>query len=104
MKIEAEFPKKMLYIKECTFILPDDFNGSIEDAFDEFLKYRSDHLTKKKIVDTENLFSSLGMLLNDESDSKACGSYELYELINNNYVIIEATGIDDINTLKSEND
>ena len=70
-------PKKILMIKDCTFILPDDFSGTIEDAFDNFLKYRSGHLQNAQFVDDSNLFSTFDVLLHSGNEPKACGQYAI---------------------------
>ena len=74
-------PKKILVIKDCTFILPDDFEGSVDDAFDELLKYRRDNLKNGRYLDDNSL-------LHGKDREKCCGHYALYELIDgSNYEI-----------------
>lgn len=81
-------PKKILVIKDCTFILPDDFEGSVDDAFDELLKYRCDNLKNGRYLDDNSLFSSFDVLLHGDDREKCCGHYALYELIDGtNYEI-----------------
>lgn len=80
-------PKKILMIKDCTFILPDNFNGSIEEAFNKFLEYRSTHLQNAQFIDDGNLFSAFDVLLHSGDTPKVCGQYAIYELIDGKYRI-----------------
>ena len=86
-----ELPKKILTIKDCTFILPDDFNGSVEDAFTEFLKYRESHLNDAQFADPQGLFSSFNLLMHAKNDIKVCGEYALYELKDGAYIMVDGT-------------
>lgn len=76
-------------IKDCTFILPDDFEGSLEDAFSQFLNYRTDHLKNAKHVDDSNIFSTFDILLHSRQQSKVCGQYAIYELVDGKYRLVE---------------
>ena len=76
-----KLPKKILVIKDCTFILPDDFEGTVEDAFNELLKYRNAHLQDGRYLDDDQLFSSFDILLHSVVKSKCCAHYALYELV-----------------------
>lgn len=82
-----DLPKKVLVIKDCTFILPDDFDGSVEDAFEEFLKYREKHLKDAKFVDRHHFFSSFNLLLHNHK-ARVCGHYVLYELKDGKYEVV----------------
>lgn len=82
-------PKKILMIKDCTFILPDDFQGTLEDAFEQFLRYRADHLKNASYVDDANIFSTFDILLHSGQEPKVCGQYAIYELINGKYQLID---------------
>ena len=86
-----EIPKKFLLIKECTFILPDDFDGSLEDAFTEFLKYRASHLPEAGYYDELGLFSTYNLLVHAKGDPKVCGQYMLCELDDGHYKILDGT-------------
>ena len=81
-------PKKILMIKDCTFILPEDFSGSLEEAFTEFLKYREAHLDGATRIDDSNIFSTFDILMHSAKDAKACGQYAIYELVNGSYRIL----------------
>ena len=80
-------PKKILIIKDCTFILPDDFEGTTEDAFREFLDYEKTHAEKAKIGDGIGLFSTFNMLVHGDGSARTCGEYAILELINGEYHI-----------------
>lgn len=86
-------PKNILRVRDLTFILPDDFNGTFEDAFEEFIRYRKINIDKaKKIVDSGDI-SSIEMLLASHSDEmRACGEYGIFQLIDGKYVSILDTG------------
>ena len=81
-------PKKVLVVKDCTFILPEDFNGTIEDAFSEFLNYRASSLPNARHVNDSNLFSTFDLLLHSE-DSRVCGQYAIYELVDGRYQLAD---------------
>ena len=82
-------PKKILMIKDCTFILPDDFDGTLEDAFSKFLEYRSSNLDNAKYIDDSNIFSTFDVLLHSGSEPKACGQYGIYELVDGRYKLAD---------------
>lgn len=86
-----KMPQKVLVIKDCTFILPDGFEGTTEDAFEEFLKYREKHLHEAQFVDKNGLFSAFSLLLHAHDKHRVCGEYMLYELKNGKYELIEET-------------
>ncbi len=90
--MNRELPKKILVIRDCTFILPEDFSGTLEDAFTEFLKYRINLQNKPKIVDEHGLFSAFNVLLHYGTNECVCGEYALYELIDDKYKLIDGTG------------
>ncbi len=82
-------PKKILLIKNCTFILPDDFNGSLEDAFELFIKYRTENISKAKYIIKSPLFTPFDILLHlDNPNIRTCGDYAIYELIDGKYKIM----------------
>ena len=80
-------PKKILVIRDCTFILPDDFEGTTEDAFAAFLKYHKKHASEGKFGDSFGLFSSFNMLLYGEGNPRVCGEYAMLKLVDGKYVI-----------------
>lgn len=88
-----ELPKRVLIIKDCAFILPDDFEGTVEEAFDIFLKYRA-KLEKSPVnIGHQDLFSAFDVLLHTPSNIKACGQSSVYKLINDSYVLFDGTGV-----------
>lgn len=82
-------PKKILMVKDCTFILPDDFNGTLEEAFSNFLEYRAKHLDEAKHVDDSNIFSTFDVLLHSGSEPRVCGQYGIYELVDGRYKLTD---------------
>lgn len=76
-------PKKVLHINNSAFVLPDDFNGSIQDAMKLFLQYHekahSNHKTEFP-VDPSGLFSPIGILAVGGDDIKCCVEARIYEL------------------------
>jgi hypothetical protein len=82
-------PKKILMIKDCTFILPDDYDGTLEEAFSEFLEYRANNLHDAKYIDDSNLFSTFDILLHSGKKPRACGQYALYELVDGKYKLVD---------------
>ena len=84
-------PKKILRIHELTFILPDDFAGTVENAMDLLLTYRKDHLKDARYSDPNNVMSTMELLVTSDRDEKVCGDGAVYELINGKYHLIDAT-------------
>lgn len=82
-------PRKLLVIKDCTFILPDGFDGSVEDAFAEFIKYRAENLPSAQYINDSNLFSTFDILLHAGSSTRVCGQYAIYELIDGKYQLAD---------------
>lgn len=82
-------PKKILMVKDCTFILPDGFDGTLEDAFTEFLEYRVKHLSEAKYIDDSGIFSTFDILMHSGKKPRVCGQYAMYELVDGKYRIID---------------
>lgn len=87
----VELPKKILRIHELTFILPDDFDGTVENAMDLLLTYRKDHLKDARYSDPNNVMSTMELLVTSDKDEKVCGDGALYELVDGKYHLIDAT-------------
>lgn len=83
-----KLPKKILIIKDCTFILPDEFEGTTEEAFKEFLKYQADHKHPTKFVDNFGLFSTFNMLLYGSPSARVCGEYAVLEFKDGQYKLL----------------
>ena len=73
-------PKKILVIRDCTFILPDDFEGTTEDAFAEFLEYQKENSDKASYGDSFGLFSTFNMLMYLVENARVCGEYAILTL------------------------
>ena len=86
-----ELPKKILVIRDCTFILPDGFEGNTDDAFREFLKYQKEHSKEAKYAaDPFGLFSTFNMLIHNAKDARVCGEYAVMEYKDGQYQIIDS--------------
>ncbi len=83
---EIHGPKKVLQIYDAAFALPDDFDGTIQDAMKLFLEYHEKVVAenkKEKIVDKSRLFTPLGIISVGEGDIKCCIEARIYELDEN---------------------
>ena len=83
---EIHGPKKGLQIYDAAFALPDDFDGTIQDAMKLFLEYHEKVVAenkKEKIVDKSRLFTPLGIISVGEGDIKCCIEARIYELDEN---------------------
>jgi hypothetical protein len=89
---EDDLPKKILRIQELTFILPDDFDGSIFVAIDLLIKHLKSH-KNKYISDNDSTMTSL---LLDDKKSKLCAKYGIFENIDGEYKLVNKNKIDDI--------
>ena len=87
-------PNKILVIKDCTFILPDGFDGTLEEAFTEFLKYRAEHLNRAHYVDDSGIFSTFDILVHSKNNPQVCGQYSMYELVGGRYKIVNKSNND----------
>lgn len=88
-----ELPKKILIIRDCSFILPEDFDGNTDDAFREFLKYQSEHSKDAHFTaDSFGLFSTFTMLLHGTGNARVCGEYALLEYKDGQYQISQGPG------------
>ena len=85
--MRKKLPKKVLHIKELTFIVPDDFDGNTLDAIQELVNYSKNNESNKLLVDRYNLYSSLEMLIASKDKTRVCGSYGIFELENNHYTL-----------------
>lgn len=76
--MNTELPKKILRIKDFTFILPDDFEGSFEDALQSFNEYNKQHKKPSTLADIDEKYSATAALLSSKNESKACGAYGIF--------------------------
>lgn len=72
-------PKKILRIKDFTFILPDDFVGSFEDALNSFMDYTTEKLNPEAEKGVPDVYSSVRTLFSSENAERVCGSYGIFE-------------------------
>ena len=86
---EHNAPKKILHINDAVFVLPDDFDGTIQDAMKLFLEYQNkvseENLPKSKI-DPNRLFTPLGILTISPDKIRCCMEAKLYRLEDGYYV------------------
>jgi len=78
--MDAKLPKKILRIKDFTYILPDNFNGSFEDALQNFQEYNKQMKKPSELTNENNDYSATAALLSVNNESKACGAYGIFEL------------------------
>ena len=79
-------PKKVLQIYDAAFALPDDFDGTIQDAMKLFLEYHEKVTSENKkgaVVDTSRLFTPMGIIAIGKDKIKCCIEARLYELTDN---------------------
>ena len=84
-------PKKILLVKDLTFILPDNFDGNLSDALTEYINYRNTNINSIKVTDINNMLSSTEVILSSNEDIKSCILYGIVELDNGNYRILESS-------------
>ena len=72
-------PNKVLIIRDASFILPEDFNGTLHDALELFLQYEvSVNRNDDKKITQENMLTSLGTLLVSDGNFKACAEIGVF--------------------------
>jgi hypothetical protein len=84
-----KLPKKVLRLKDLTFILPDNFDGSLSDAIEEMIKYYNKHKDKKMTyeMDEENEKISINtILLTATEKQKLIGSFGIFSLVGDEYI------------------
>ncbi len=82
-------PKKILRIKDLTFILSDEFSGDLSDALKEFIDYKEQFKSNAKYIYPDERFTSIEILAS--TNSKVCGEYGLFELVDGTYKFIQGT-------------
>lgn len=87
-----ETSQKMLIVKDLTFILPNNFEGNLSDALNEYIKYRNDNHSNLKLTDTENKYNSTEMVLMKREEIKSCILYGIVEIRDGMYRVIESSG------------
>lgn len=70
-------PKNILRISDLTFILPDDFEGDLQEAI-QLLKDHLDREVKSEII--HDNFTSVRTLLSASNNPKLCMRYGLFEI------------------------
>jgi hypothetical protein len=89
-------PKKLLIIKDLTFILPDDFNGTLTDALSDYINYINKNIHNNNVVDIDNALCCTEVVLSANTDIRSCIQYGIVEIDNGEYRIIESSGTDKI--------
>lgn len=83
-------PKKVLRINDSAFALPDDFDGSLQDAMTLFLEYNQEIQKNKKRelpVDPSGLFSPIGVITVAGNEVKCCVEAHIYELTDEGHYV-----------------
>lgn len=92
--MEHRLPKNVLYVKDFSFILPDDFEGTLEDAFMLFLEYRKEKYQTRNIIDPKNEFNSLEVIFQTPDEKRVCGLYGIFHLSDEEkYELVEGTTV-----------
>lgn len=82
-----KLPKKVLRIKEISFILPDNFDGTLDDAVALLITYHQKHYSEKiSIDDSDDRLSVNTILISAKGKQKLCGSYGIFTLENDTYI------------------
>lgn len=82
-----EKPRNVLRISDLTFILPDDFEGDLQEAFQLLL----DHLINNECLSiVHEKRSTVATLLRANDEPKLCMKYGLFTMDENgNYILKE---------------
>lgn len=75
----VELPKKLLRVEDLTFVLPDDFEGGLEDAFRLLIDYIHDAM-KNSVVTSKNADERLATVLDNDTNRKVSMNYGIFEL------------------------
>ena len=77
--MEQKLPKKLLKVEDLTFVLPDDFEGGLEDAFR--LLHEFIHEAMEKSIRTDKSEEErLAEILNSKNNHRVEISYGIFEL------------------------
>jgi len=81
-----QLPKKYLRIRDAVFVLPDDFDGDVPEAMEEFLSYVTQNKGKPvEYVDQNGIYTPLGVILALTPDNKVSYDSAIYKLIGDSY-------------------
>lgn len=72
-------PKKLLKIEDLTFVLPDDFEGGLEEAFQVLIDFIHDAMERSLVTDKSE-DERLVEILNSENNRRVELSYGIFEL------------------------
>lgn len=89
-----DLPKKFLRIHELTFALPDDFEGTVEDAMDLLLEYRTQHRNHRdnaEYMDPLGIFTTMECLIHASNGGRLCADEAIYELNGDAYCLYDAS-------------
>lgn len=85
-------PKKILRIKDLTFILPEEFEGDLKEAIEEFVKYREAYKEMVTFITDNDEVSSTQLLFEcGTNNERVCGEYGLFALVDGSYKIIQGS-------------
>lgn len=72
---QLNLPNKLLKVEDLTFILPDDFEGSIEDALQLMIYYLKSIFNKKDLDNIEDLPS----IFEDQQNRRLVMRFGIFE-------------------------
>lgn len=78
---KINLPRKLFRVEDLTFVLPDDFEGGIEQAFELLITFIHDAM-KNSIETDKPEEEKLATILNTESGRKVSMNYGIFELGN----------------------
>ncbi len=76
---QIKLPKKLLKVEDLTFVLPDDFEGGLEDAFQVLIEFIHEAMEKSLVTDKSE-DERLAEILNSENNRRVEISYGIFEL------------------------
>lgn len=74
-----KLPRKLLRVEDLTFVLPDDFEGGLEDAIQLLLDYIRERMDNSERTDKSEE-EKLATLLNSENNRRVAMNYGIFEM------------------------
>lgn len=76
---QSALPRKLLRVEDLTFVLPDDFEGELDDAIELLLNYLRERLCHCEITDKSEE-EKLAAILNSDNNRKVSLNYGIFEI------------------------